>query len=217
MALEKANIINLDTNESLAVMFNPQEYAIEKQTGWEGAAVHGLDAPELQFTSGQAQTLRLELVFDTFESDTDVRQYTQKLQDFTLVNADLHRPPVVMFSWGKTQFQSVLVHLKLRFTLFNQQGIPLRAFAQIELREFSPAKQQHQKKPRNSPDHTKKRVVVEGETLAQISQQEYGTPHSWRLIAKHNSIADPLDLKAGLVLLVPPIHIELFKTEANPS
>ena len=93
MALEKAFITNMDTNEEIEVMFNPKEYVVEKKTPWSEINVFGLDSPPVQFTMGERKRLSMELFFDTFEEMTDVRQYTSKVEELMLVNAQEHRPP----------------------------------------------------------------------------------------------------------------------------
>ena len=61
------------------------------------------------------------------------------------------------------------------------------------------------KKKRNSPDHTKRRTLKQGETLALIASEEYDNPAEWRRIADANNISDPRDVKPGTVLTIPPI------------
>lgn len=61
MALEKAVITNMDTNEEIEVMFNPKEYVVEKKTPWSEINVFGLDSPPVQFTMGERKRLSMEL------------------------------------------------------------------------------------------------------------------------------------------------------------
>jgi len=42
------------------------------------------------------------------------------------------------------------------------------------------------------------------ERLDEIAYRFYGDPSMWRLIARANKIADPLNLQAGQVLWIPP-------------
>jgi len=67
------------------------------------------------------------------------------------------------------------------------------------------AKEQLERNPRNSPDHTKRRTLKSGETLALIASEEYDDPGEWRRIADANGIDDPRDVKPGTVLTLPPI------------
>ena len=100
MALEKAVIINLDTDEEFEVLFNPKEYIIEKRTPWKEHEINGLDSPAVEFTIGERKRLSMELYFDTSEEKSDVREFTGKIEELMLVNSDQHRPPLIMFSWG---------------------------------------------------------------------------------------------------------------------
>ena len=77
--------------------------------------------------------------------------------------------------------------------------------ANLSIKEAQTAKEQLEKNPRNSPDHTKRRTVKQGETLALIAHEEYDDPGEWRRIADANGINDPKDVRPGMVLTLPPI------------
>lgn len=206
MALEKAVIRNLDTNEDVAVLFNPKEYVVEKRTPWREQEIQGLDSPAVEFTFGERKRLSMELFFDTSEEKTDVRAYTDQIETLMLVNADQHRPPLLLFAWGNLQFKCVLEDLVQRFTMFLNDGTPVRAILKVLFKEYSTAASQFQEKPRHSSDHTKRIVLQEGETLSSLSAKEYEDPGKWREIADANGIDDPLSVEAGTVLKLPPLY-----------
>lgn len=206
MALEKAVIRNLDTDEDFEVLFNPKEYIIEKRTPWKEHDVQGMDSPPVEFTLGERKRLSMELFFDTSEEKGDVRDYTDKLEELMLVNADEHRPPLLLFSWGNLNFKCVLEDLVQRFTMFLSDGTPVRALCKVLFKEYSTIAGQVQEKPRNSADHTKRMMVKEGETLASISAREYADPGKWREIADANGIDDPASCEAGTIIELPPIY-----------
>jgi len=52
---------------SIEVYFNPKELTIDKSVPWEKHKNVEGDAPTLEFTSGEPQTMRFELLFDTYE------------------------------------------------------------------------------------------------------------------------------------------------------
>jgi hypothetical protein len=203
--LEKAKLINFDTNDTMDVLFNPKEYSIEKSVQWEPHKAPGLNVPEQEFTSGNPAVLSVELFFDTYEAKTDVHEHTDKIMNLTLINADKHRPPLVQFQWGSTMFQGVLETLTLRYTMFLSDGKPCRATANLSIKEAKTAKEQTEANPNNSPDHSKRRTLKQGETLALLAHEEYDDPAEWRRIADANGIDDPKDVKPGTVLLLPPI------------
>jgi hypothetical protein len=69
MALEKALIVKRDSGERLlTVMFNPEEYTVNRDNNFAQIAIPGRRAPLLQFVHGNAQTLDMELVIDTVEA-----------------------------------------------------------------------------------------------------------------------------------------------------
>jgi hypothetical protein len=207
MALEKAVIMNVDKQgQDLTVLFNPKEYSIQKSVQWEPHKAPGLDLPEQQFTSGNPAVLTVELFFDTYETKDDVKaKYTDALLKLATVDETIHRPPLVMFQWGSQKFKGVIESLSLRYTMFLPSGKPCRAVANLSIKEAKTAKEQVEEKPRESPDHTKRRTLKQGETLVLLAHEEYDDPAEWRRIADANGINDPKDVKPGTVLALPPI------------
>lgn len=206
MALEKAIISNLDTGDDIQVLFNPKEYVIEKKTPWSEVAVFGMDSPPVQFTMGERKRLSMELFFDTSEEKTDVREHTGKIETLMMVNAQEHRPPLLRFSWGTLSFDCVLEDMIQRFTLFKNDGTPLRAILKVIFKEYSTAATQLSNTRRESADHTKRLVVREGESLSSLSAREYNDPGKWRVIADANRIDDPESVKSGTIVELPPLY-----------
>jgi hypothetical protein len=203
--LEKAKLINVDKSTTQEVLFNPKEYSIQKSVQWEPHKAPGLDTPEQEFTSGNPAVLSVELFFDTYEDNASVKDHTDKIMTLALVDADSHRPPLVTFQWGDFTFTGVIESLAMRYTMFLSTGKPCRATANLSIKEAKTAKEQLEANPRNSPDHTKRRTLKAGETLALIAHEEYEDPAEWRRIADANGITDPKDVKPGTVLTLPPI------------
>ena len=206
MALEKAVISNLDTNDEIEVLFNPKEYVIEKKTPWAEQNVFGMDSPPVQFTIGERKRLSMELFFDTSEEKSDVRLYTGKMEELMVVNAQEHRPPLLRFSWGTLSFDCVLEDMVQRYTLFANDGTPLRAIVKVVFKEYATAATQLSNTRRESADHTKRLVVREGETLASVSAREYNDPGKWRVIADANNIDDPENIASGTIVELPPLY-----------
>jgi hypothetical protein len=205
--LEKAKLIRRSKpSKTMDVLFNPQEYSVQKSVQYEPHKSPGLDLPEQEFTSGNPSILSLELFFDTYESKKDVsKEHTDSIMELLKVDADLHSTPLVQFCWGTFLFEGFVETLTLRYTMFHPNGKPCRATANLTIKEYKSAKDQLQSNPRNSPDHTKRRTLKMGETLALIAHEEYDDAAEWRRIADANGIVDPREVKPGTVLLLPPI------------
>jgi len=206
MALEKAVITNLDTNKEIEVLFNPKEYVIEKKTPWAEQNVFGMDSPPVQFTIGERKRLSMELFFDTSEEKSDVRSYTSKMEELMVVNAQEHRPPLLRFSWGTLSFDCVLEDMVQRYTLFANDGTPLRAILKVVFKEYATAATQLSNTRRESADHTKRLVVREGESLASLAAREYNDAGKWRVIADANNIDDPENIASGTIVELPPLY-----------
>ena len=179
---------------------------IEKKTPWSEINVFGMDSPPVQFTMGERKRLSMELFFDTSEEKTDVRDYTTKIEELMLVNAQEHRPPILRFSWGSLSFDCVLEDLVQRFTLFSNDGTPLRAICKVVFKEYATAATQLSNTRRESADHTKRMALREGETLSSLAAREYNDSSKWRVIADANNIDDPENISAGTIVELPPLY-----------
>jgi nucleoid-associated protein YgaU len=227
--VQRFNADGTPDGEPFPVQFNPTEYTLSKAAQIAEIPIPGLDQPILQFVRGQTETMSLDLFFDTTEDGmgpgaTPVTEKTDKFYELIKINKGTHAPPILRFTWGQEGFaganfdgvwasqarsdgfQCVVESVKQRFTLFSSEGIPLRAVLSVSLREYYSLEEQINRIDFNSPDHTHSHVVQRGDTLARIAADKYDDPTQWRAIADHNGIIDPLDLKPGTVLEVPPIR-----------
>ena len=196
------------------VQFNPTQYDIAKTVNYSETATKQLDLPTLSFMSGQMETLSLELFFDTTEhgmgsTAKDVRELTCSFYQLTQVQPKTHAPPRIQFTWGKLSFRAVVSDLKQSFTLFNPEGIPLRAKLSVTFKKYMTIKEQEAAINKQSPDHFKLHEVQRGETLSGIAAQEYGNPRHWRLIAEANAEAlpNPRRPDPGTMLYLPRLDL----------
>lgn len=220
MGLEKAKIEILDPGvvdgprglpAVIPVQFNPSEYSLTKGAQIAEIAIPGLDSPILQFIAGQNEKLTLDLYFDTSregmgEEARDVREHTNQIYQLVKVQPDTHAPPKVRFTWdANLNFESIVESVTQKFTLFNPNGVPLRATVSVTFREYKTLEKQLKELNLRSPDHTRRHVVVEGETLASIAADKYDNPKYWRVIANNNAdrLPNPRLLPPGLELELP--------------
>lgn len=203
MPLEKATILNTDTNETFTVHFNPEEYSLSRDNNFAQAAIPGRSAPLLQFTHGNMRTLEMELLFDTYEKLRDVREQTGRLLRLLDINPQTHAPPVLLFVWGSLRFQCVLARANQRFLMFLSSGVPVRARVQATFNEFANSSLEAKEIKRETADFTKVHVVTESETLSGIAGRVYANPKLWRPLAIRNGIDDPRALTPGRRLAVP--------------
>lgn len=211
MALEKAIIQPLDEKgrdmgDRIVVMFNPEQYTIDKTVNYQRTNLPGLQTPVTQFVYGNAQTLKLDLFFDTYEKNEDVRNHTKKLTKLLDIDRDLHAPPVCRFIWGKLDFKAVIDSISQTYTMFLNSGIPVRAKLTVSFSEYRTITEQLEGTPRQSADRTKYHILTQADTLWLLADRAYADSRLWRLIAEANNIDNPRLLVPGRELIIPPME-----------
>jgi nucleoid-associated protein YgaU len=197
----------------LWVEFNPTEYTRSKGAQIAEITVYGIDSPILQFVRGQNEKLTMDLFFDTTrEKGTgpgaeSVTKYTQDFYHLVKIQPKTHAPPRIQFTWSKDlSFKAIVESVNQKFTMFNPQGLPLRATLSVTFREYRTLEDQLSELKFESADHSKSRVVRRGDTLSRIASEEYGDARLWREIANVNPNLPSLRrLSPGTVLAIPPL------------
>lgn len=210
MTLAKLEILVENETNPIEARFNPNQIAIVKTANWRLLPANQRDTPASQFTHGEPATLSVDLFFDTFESKADVRRkHTNRIAELMTVemHGNLHRPPICQLAWG-TQgvfFQGVLQNLTQRFTLFLENGTPVRAILICTFREWRSDKEEERRQNKQSTDVAKTHTVKRGETLSSIASEHYGDPALWRPIAEANRIDDARTIQPGSILAIPSL------------
>lgn len=116
------------------------------------------------------------------------------------------KPPLVEFKYGKWRPMpyAYLSTLKLKMTDWATDGTPVRAEIQTLILTEAPSPQGGQNPTSGAFGSRKTHTVIAGDSLASIAYQVYGRPDYWRAIADANGIDDPLRLRTGTELLIPP-------------
>jgi nucleoid-associated protein YgaU len=209
MELAKLKILP-ETGGEIEALFNPNQITIQKTVNWRPRPTQERDVPESQFTHGQPATLSMDLFFDTYETQEDVRKkHTQKIFALTTVeeHGDIHRPPICKLMWGNWEiFQGILEGLNQRFTLFLADGTPVRATLSCTFKEWRSSEEEAKRQDKKSADVAKTRSIRRGDTLSSIAGEEYNDPTLWRPIAEANGIDNPRVLTPGKPLVIPALR-----------
>jgi hypothetical protein len=190
------------------VIFNPAEYSLEKGNQFASTPLPGLSNPIVSFVNGNADVLTMELFFDTYtnKEGSDVRDDTKKIARLLDIDPELHAPPPVRFVWGPIVFRAVIERLTQRFTMFREDGVPVRATLNVTFKEYKTIDEQLNEKPNQSSDWTKRRVLTQQDRLCLIAAIEYGDSAVWRTIADANGIDNPRRLQPGQEIILPPLR-----------
>lgn len=213
-----------DGTDPITVRYAPPELSFSKAAQYADVAIPGLEQPLMQFVRGDAETLSLELFFDSTDAGTgakarSVTAEVHRLHQLVSIHGKTHMPPLVEIAWGEdfpglaigpndmpaTTFKAVVLSCARRFTLFSPSGKPLRATVTLALKQYTTLAEQLTKINYQSADHTRIHIVQQGETLPLIAHDAYADASKWRVIAAHNDLADVRSLTPGDQLELPPL------------
>lgn len=210
---EEADLTLLGIGPEMEVFLNPKAVKITRSAVIKTDESTGTqNPPETRATQGKPMSLDIgTLIFDTYESRESVRsKYIEWFEHLVKMDPETHVQPAVRFIWGEwgnmaladDEYVFYVEEMAVNYTMFLPNGTPVRAEMTLKLKQAHPVSKQKEKK---SPDHAKLYTVRRGDTLQAIATLEYDDPSEWRRIADLNSITDPMNVKPGSKLLVPPI------------
>jgi Contractile injection system tube protein/LysM domain len=197
-----AVIINTETGERIAVMYNPEEYRVEQGNTFAEIGIPGLESPPLQYVRGRARSLSMDLLFDTnAQGGTDVRGHVGRVLALLRKSQRTQAPPVLRFVMGSFDMTCVLVDAAQRYTMFRADGTPIRAILSTRFQEHVRVDVQVRRGLFVGPPALHR--IASGETLSALAAQYLGDADRWREIAQANGIANPLALVPGASLVIP--------------
>lgn len=139
-------IASLDTGIQVDAQYNPKELEIKKSVPWQKNPQSN-KSPEkgiqLEFTGAEGRTMSVELLFDGYEQKQSVAGKVTILNtmasplDPGSTDENKRRPHRCVVTWGEAVpgFRCVIDSLSTKYTMFSDQGVPLRATCTVSLKE----------------------------------------------------------------------------------
>lgn len=196
--------------KSLEFKFNPTEYSVSKGARWKlpDRNMKDKQGGKPEFLGSDPQTLSMQIFFDDWEAafGNVTKDVDQLFEWCSPKQVSKPQPAELLFIWGSNSQlvdqKFYLERVSVKYTMFSRTGNPLRATADIVLKEIPnpPAGTN----PTSGSIHARKtHVISDGDTLQSIANREYGNPGFWRGLAIFNEIDDPLRLPTGTRILLP--------------
>jgi nucleoid-associated protein YgaU len=190
--------------------YNPTTVSVTKMANWNCSSQRNARrAPQQEYTGGRPATLSMKLLFDNTDVwGSSVTRAVGTLMDWSVptsesIDNNRPQPPVLVLQWGaESYFPCRIKRLRIRYTLFNAAGTPVRATCDVSMVEVpdEPGPQN----PTSGGISGRKSVVLDaGDSLPAVAYREYGNPNLWRALAEANGVDDPLRVRPGMSLLVP--------------
>lgn len=218
------------------VQVNPSSYTLNRLVNYSYLRGQGFSASEAIFSDSLPVHLDFEFLFD----GTGVIPKPAPLGDIPLVGAiasalspdepfvvmdeivkfnklvgydgKVHRPRQLLLVWGSLAFSCVVTSIDYRFTLFKEDGTPLRAVAKCAFCESVSGAERVRRDNASSPDLTHLRDVKDGDTLPLLAYDIYGSPQLYLEVARVNKLIDFRRLRSGTRLSFPPVSKQVATT-----
>jgi hypothetical protein len=192
-------------------MFNPSEYTVSKQNGFEEKKTQKGKTSLAEFSKVGSQTLKLSLIFDTYEKGTDVSKLTRDLWKFMKPkeNSETRKKPKgqpiqVAFEWGVFRFVAYITSLTQQFTMFTHEGVPVRAKVEVNFVQYTDDEKFSYTNPTSGGGAIEQTwKVIAGDRIDNIAAKVYEDATQWPRIAEYNRLTNPLALRPGQILRIP--------------
>ncbi|WP_394749659.1 CIS tube protein [Spongiimicrobium salis] len=199
------------------VQINPASYTHEHTTNYNNYQALGTPGTTIWFKGTPPEKVSFDIYFDatgavrptsvvSLSSPTSVDEQIQKFKEVCFTyNGDIHEPNYLIISWGSLVFKCKLISLSISYTLFKDDGTPLRAKLTVSFEEAVDADIIAKEANNHSPDLTHLVVVKEGDTLPLICYRVYGDSDYYLEVAQYNNILNFRTLKPGSEIYLPPL------------
>jgi hypothetical protein len=188
----------------LPVQFNPQSLKLTYSN--ENKNANQPAGSAAQFAGAGTSKLAVELLFDTTQAGTDVRQTTAKVGHFIKPDTNAGNQqskqknrvvPGLRFEWGTFRFDGVVDSLQETLDYFSEDGVPLRSTVALGISGIdsmvSPPS------GAGAPGAAPLAQSPAGGNVAKMAGDN-GDSSNWKSIAAANNVDDPLHLPAGSML-----------------
>ena len=213
MGFQKAYLLVEPGSRRIDIWFNPTTLALTNSARWHKPATpKGKEAP-LTYLGGQEQALSLKFLFhaEGMRKGADVKAKIEQLRellkpvDQKIPGVERDRPPTVEFVWGSwTSEPSVVTEVAVTTELFDEDGLPLRAWVALKMSKSLTGPAEAPTNPTTKGTRRRRgHQVAPGENIALIAHEHFRTPTRWKEIAEMNDLDDPLRVQAPRLLIVP--------------
>ncbi|MCB0555663.1 MAG: LysM peptidoglycan-binding domain-containing protein [Phaeodactylibacter sp.] len=195
---------------------NPEQFSQRLQVKQDERRPGGAQGNDDRFLSTAPEELRLDFFLDGtgtimgyVKPEKTVPQQLQELKDvvYTL-SGDIHQPKFLKVVLGTdvAPFYCKLTDLQITYTLFDPDGMPLRAKISATFKGFTDPQFRVAKEKKSSPDLTHIRSVQAGDLFPLMVYRIYNDASLYLEVARANGLANFRRLKPGQEIFFPPVE-----------
>ena len=218
------------SDDSYTVQVNPSSYTLNRRLTYSYHSGQGFSSSEAIYKDSPPVQLEFEFLFDgtgvvpkpstlgdiplvgaiasalsstkPFVVMDEIKKFDKLVYDYS---SAIHRPRELLLVWGSLAFPCVLTSVDYRYTLFKEDGTPLRAVAKCSFCESLPRAEGERRDDAKSPDLTHLRDVKDGDTLPLLADDVYGDAQLYLEVARVNKLINFRRLRSATRLSFPPL------------
>jgi hypothetical protein len=196
------------------LQYNPQSFSIKEEIDFTEAQPQGDAAGHpAQYKGIKPRNFSIEFTIDGTGLFSDinlpVNLHIALFRSLTTVpNTDAHEPNKLIVQYGTFVCACNLISSETTYTLFDRQGLPLRAKIRADFKEVANSELNKATRFFSSPDVTHQMVIDsinEHKNFSYLVYEKYKTPDYYIATAKANGLKQFRRLKHGEFLFFPPI------------
>lgn len=194
---------------SYGLQINPENYTHNHSTGYNPAKSTDTAGTTTKYDTIEPETLSFSFHLDGTGVVSDLK-LSDSIKQFKKLaygyNGDIHSPNYLLLVWGSLSFKCRLTKLDVEYTLFDPDGMPLRAKLTPSFQQFLSPDDLAKLSRKNSPDMTHLRYAAAGDNLPSMCQRIYGNSRHYLMVANQNGLTDFRDLQPGQPIVFPPLN-----------
>lgn len=198
---------------AFVAQFNPTSYRHQYNNSYQKKQGINTKGADLKFLSAAPETLQFSLILQKklptgflvglFSASKSVYDRVQQFLKLGYeMNGAKHAPRMLKLTWGSMTFQGALESASVKYTAFDASGEPTRA--EIDCTFKGSLKDPQGSTGKSSPDLTHALTVKDWQSLPMITEDIYGDPHLYLLVAEANGLDHFRALAPGHRLHFPP-------------
>jgi hypothetical protein len=198
----------------LVLQYNPQNFTIKEDLDFEQKQEQGKSGHDPQYKGIKPREFSIEFNIDSSGLFTSTRipvvEHIVLLRKLTTVpSPDKHRPQRLIVQYGTFICNCNLISSEVTYTLFDHQGVPLRAKVKANFQETKDTELNKAARLFSSPDVTHEYTVRKlDEQLPFITYRFYKTPDFYIAVATTNRLKTFRKLEPETKLFFPPVSIK---------
>ncbi len=199
--------------QAFTIPINPEQFSEKRQLKYDTKKGVGNQGTNAKYGGTEPEELKLDFTLDGTGAvegnalhDKDVpEQVKMLLETAYTMKSEIHKPRFLKLHWGEHfTFPCVLTGLDITYTLFNREGLPLRAKVSAVFLNYIEEEKRIRQEDKKSPDLTHTHSLVQGDRLDLLVHQFYGDSRYMPQVARLNGLTSLRKVRVGQPLLFPP-------------